>query len=121
MTPWKYLKSLSVLVWISQLGMIMTIIYFPYDVNYVIHYLFLVCFYSQDYKIEKLRFEIKENKGNKLKCKKCGKGVIEISNRGAYLKRTNSKGQVAEWICYPFCDGKYGSKKSALLNAIKNK
>jgi hypothetical protein len=60
---------------------------------------------------------------SEIKCDKCGCGIMEASERGAYLKRVSPKGEGNPMImeCSPSCDRVHGDQNDALMNAIEEK
>ena len=55
---------------------------------------------------------------SELKCAKCGQGVDEVSQRGAYLTRTNPKGEEFIGVCAPSCEHHNGDANSAVMAAV---
>lgn len=56
-----------------------------------------------------------------IKCRLCGAGLFEASERGAYLARVNPKGEPCINECRPNCDRDSGNQDDALIAAIFNK
>ena len=52
-------------------------------------------------------------------CGECGRGPLEASEAGAYLARTNPKGEVGAWRCEPACKGKQDGPEAAVVGAIE--
>lgn len=51
-------------------------------------------------------------------CRLCGGDVFAAARRGAYLTRTNPKGEIGIMECSPSCDQNHGDASSALIGAI---
>ena len=61
-------------------------------------------------------------KASEIKCTHCGDDLWEASQRGAYLKRANPKGELPMIVeCAPSCDKKTGNQEDALMGAILDK
>jgi len=54
------------------------------------------------------------------KCRKCGQNAWEASERGAYLRRVNPKGESFIGECAPSCEHKHGGQDEALLGALED-
>lgn len=53
-------------------------------------------------------------------CQKCGRGIMEIARRGAYLRRTSPYGAPFLGECSPNCDVAFlGGSATAVVRAIR--
>ena len=60
-----------------------------------------------------------EDKDPAVHCSLCGQDIWQMSERGAFLKRTSPIGQNFVGECSPSCERKTGNQDDALLAALQ--